>query len=168
MSKVLIYVFLCIQLLASEKVEEGWRYAKSLHLRVSDGHITTDFTEATLRRIHTPMAYMVDQSKNIYTSAELPDPATRMFAMFRFTPVLRDKEKKCFILDETKPLIRPLNPSAPEEVRLTTGYECVFVSGFLKYEDTKTKFKPDSDLIDARYGGVKKIRCFCSFTPSDS
>src|SRR5688572_8925287 len=72
----------------SASVEEGWRYQDSFALRIVNGSVVKEIGEEFLQSKHTPMAYIIDKAKTTYTDSSLPSPEGRLFAMFRFTPLI--------------------------------------------------------------------------------
>jgi hypothetical protein len=159
----LLHVCLVFSLVAADanKVEEGWRYEESLALTVTNGSVSTDFDEEFIRNVHTPMAYKVDSAKENYAhkALELPTPDDRMFAVFRFTPVIQVKDGDPFSLGNTVFISSVIfDNKLPSEVSFSEGCEFVFASGFFKYKEEKTKLTPDIVAYDAHYEFEEKAK----------
>lgn len=160
LSKFFVYFFISLQLLKAS-IEEGWRYQDSLSFCITCGTLESQIDEGFLRSVHTPMAYTVDKAKEIYAKEIYAkkdfQPSTRdkrMFAVFRFTPIIQESLGTPVLLGKTVSISNTaIDEGFPAEVQFSTGYECVFVSGFFKVEE-KTKITPDIIKYDARYEGL--------------
>jgi len=155
LSKFFVYFFISLQLLKAS-IEEGWRYQDSLSFCITCGTLESQIDEGFLRSVHTPMAYTVDKAKEIYAKKDfqLPTPDKRMFAVFRFTPIIQESLGTPVLLGKTVSISNTaIDEGFLAEVQFSTGYECVFVSGFFKVEE-KTKITPDIIKYDARYEGL--------------
>ena len=148
-----VYFSVFIQLRATASVEEGWRYQDTFNFCIACNSIRTTIDESFLRSVHTPLAYTVDMAKKNYATTDLPTSDSRVFAAFRFTPVIQENPEVCFSLGKTVPISNAAI-DFPEEVQLATGYECVFVSGFFKVGEEKTRLVPDILKYDAYYEGM--------------
>lgn len=172
----LLHICLGFSLVAADtsKVEEGWRYQDTIELTVTNGSVTTSFGEDFLKQVHAPMAYIVDMAKTTYSTKEkdvplLPDPSGRMFAMFRFTPVMQTSEGSDFTFGKTVSLfdVKFNDASASSATQFNCGYECIFTSGFFKIGEEKTKLIPDIKVYGASYnqGQSEKKDVFVRIPP---
>lgn len=151
--KTFACLFVSLELLkASAPIEEGWRYQDTFRLSVTNDSVTTPISEDFLKSVHAPMAYTVDIAKKVYEKTDLPSPAGRIFAAFRFTPVIQETPDTSFFLGRTVSISNTAIDAA--EVQFATGYESIFVSGFFKIGEDKTKLTPEIITYDAYYEGM--------------
>ena len=152
--KFFLCFFTFLQLLKAS-IEEGWRYQDTFKLSVTNDSVTTQIGEDFLKNIHAPMAYTVDIAKKVYEKTDLPSPAGRIFAAFRFTPIMQENTDSHFFPGRTVSISNTaIEEGFPAEVQFSTGYECVFVSGFFKVGEDKTKLTSEIIMYDAYYENI--------------